>query len=219
MELGRAFIFVNGEIRNLAVIKDRIQPGDLLVAVDGGLRYLQRLGLQPHILVGDLDSVGLVQIEPLQNAGVKVFRFSRDKDETDLELALQMPEVMEARQILIVAALGGRLDHTLANIGLLTRPALLEKDVRLEDGATEVFFIRSVGVIQGEPGDTVSLLPYHAPAAGIWTEGLKYPLVGETLYPDVARGVSNLLTARRATVHVQSGLLLCVHTRKGEDVL
>lgn len=219
MKLGRALVFVNGELENLAAIKECIQAGDLLVAVDGGLRYLQMLGLQPHTVIGDLDSVDPAQLESLQDAGVKILRFPRDKDETDLELALQIPEVMEAQQILIVAALGGRLDHTLANIGLLTRPALLEKDVRLEDGTTEAFFIRSVGLIHGQPGDTVSLLPYHNPVTGIWTEGLKYPLAGETLYPDGARGVSNLLTTRRASVHVQSGLLLCVHTRKGEDVL
>lgn len=219
MKASRALIFVNGVLNNLAAIQKLIQPDDFLVAVDGGLRYLQTLGLQPHILVGDMDSVDPAHLALLQESGVMILRYPREKDETDLELALQIPQVREARQILIVAALGGRLDQTLANIALLSRPALLVKDVRLEDGDTEVFFIRSAGIIQGEPGDLVSLLPYHEAAAGIWTEGLKYPLAGETLFPDGSRGISNLLTAQRAVVQIRSGLLLCVHTRKGQDVL
>ena len=219
MKSSRALVFVNGEVRNLTALKKHIQPGDVLVAVDGGLKYLQMLDLQPHILIGDLDSVDLTQLEPLQKAGVRVLRFPREKDETDLELALRIPEVLEAQQILILAALGGRLDQTLANIALMARPALLEKDVRLEDGSSEVFIIRSVGTIHGEPGDTVSLLPCQGAAVGIWTEGLKYPLAGEMLYPDSTRGVSNILTTRCAVVQVQSGLLLCVHTRQGKDVL
>ncbi|MCC6147465.1 MAG: thiamine diphosphokinase [Anaerolineaceae bacterium] len=210
----RALVFANGEIESYTAIRQLIEPADMLVAVDGGLRHLEKLGVQPHLLVGDLDSADADAVGALQAKGVKILRFSPEKNETDLELALQTPEVGGARQVLLLAALGGRMDHALANILLLTRPDLLEKDIHLEDGLTKAFFIQSLGVIHGEPGDIVSLLPFNGPVEGVLTQGLKYPLDEETLCAGQARGISNVLLEGRAVIRIRRGLLFCVHTRK-----
>jgi thiamine pyrophosphokinase len=111
----------------------------------------------------------------------------------------------------VVAALGGRLDQTLANIYLLTRPDLAGYNIRLIDGQTEVFLIRDSAIIHGETGQRVSLLPLNGPVAGIRTEGLHYPLLNETLYPDKTRGLSNKMVSPIVTIKLQSGLLLCIH--------
>ncbi len=214
MSMARALVFVNGWIKDYAAVHSLVRPEDTIVAVDGGLNHLDLLGLTPNFLIGDLDSVDPNRIKILETAGIRLVRFQRDKDETDLELALRTSEVLAADQIIIIAALGGRLDQTLSNIALLMRPELMGKEVRLEDGCTEVFLIRSAGTIQGEPGDTVSLIPVSTPVTDVKTDGLMYPLKYETLYPDRTRGISNVLLGDGATVQTRNGILLCVHIRR-----
>jgi thiamine pyrophosphokinase len=121
-----------------------------------------------------------------------------------------------AQTIRIMGALGGRLDMTLSNIFLLMLPELEHCDARLEDGLEEVFLIRpgQAGIVEGHPGDIVSLLPWGGPAEGIRTEGLEYPLRGETLLPERTRGLSNVMASTQAQVMLDRGLLVCIHTRK-----
>ncbi|KAA0258755.1 MAG: thiamine diphosphokinase, partial [Chloroflexi bacterium] len=115
-------------------------------------------------------------------------------------------------QILILAALGGRMDHTLANITLLSNLQLATFNIRLTDGVEELFFCRDQAQVQGRSGDIVSLIPWGGEVTGVFTENLRWHLHHETLYPDKTRGISNEMTADVATVTVDSGLLLIVHT-------
>jgi thiamine pyrophosphokinase len=213
METGRAVLFVNGELRNPGVVKEMLHPSDYLVCVDGGLRHLKSLGLQAHLVVGDLDSISAAEVLQLEGEHVRIQRYPVDKDETDLELALLAVLKQGYRTMRLVAALGGRLDQTLGNLFLLTLPELSGCDIRMEDGVEEVFIIRTREMILGQPGDIVSLLPLVGSVSGIVTQGLRYPLRGETLWFDRTRGVSNVLLENQAVVEVASGVLLVIHTR------
>ena len=221
MQSRRALIFANGDQINIEAVRAMILPGDYRVAADGGLRHLRRLDLQPDLVIGDLDSISPADIDQLRQDQVRIEQYPVHKDETDLELALAAALRAGCDSVLILAALGGRLDMTLANIFLLTLPELANRDVRLEDGLEEVFLIRPNSgengqgcPITGQPGDRVSLLPLNGPATGIHTSGLYYPLRGETLYPERTRGVSNRMTGTSARVLLASGLLICIHTRE-----
>jgi thiamine pyrophosphokinase len=209
----RVWIFVNGDLANPEWVKAMIQPDDLLIAADGGLRHLRALGLKPVAVIGDLDSITADEYEQLVSEGITVEKYPPAKDETDLELALSWALSTGIHQIRIAAAQGDRFDHTLGNLFLLMQPALVDCDVRLEDGRDEVFLIRSEGRIEGTPGDRVSLLPLGKPAAGVSTQKLQYPLSNETLLPEQTRGISNVMLAAAATVWVDDGLLICIHTR------
>ena len=215
MKAGRAVIFANGELPDPAGAKALLQPGDTLIAADGGLHHLQALGLLPSLLIGDLDSVSPSDLEGLSGSDVTILRFPPEKDETDLELALGWAADQGFGAILILGALGGRLDQTLGNIFLLTWPRLAGIDLRLDDGWQEVTAITTTALIKGIPGETVSLLPLLGPARGIVTHGLRYPLHGETLWPERTRGISNELLEGQASVSLEQGCLLCIHTRKG----
>ncbi|TLN17023.1 thiamine diphosphokinase [bacterium] len=210
----RTVIFVNGRLRSPKRMAALLRTDDWLIAADGGLRHLRRLGLAPHLLIGDLDSVTEDEVQWAMNKGAEVRRYPREKDETDLELALQAALQTGSREILLAAALGGRLDHALGNLSLLLRPELAGLDVRLEDGREEVFLIRDKVEIHGHKGDIVSLLPWNGPAEGVTTEALCYPLHAETLYPDRTRGISNEMLAGAAQVSLRAGILLCIHTRE-----
>ena len=214
MTTTRAVIFANGELKDGEAVRRWLRPDDYLIAADGGLRHLQRLGLQPHRLIGDLDSLTPEEAAALQEAGVQVERHPAEKDETDLELAIQYALQQGYRQMRIVAALGGRLDQTLANLALLEMPGLEGVDVRLDDGQEEIFIIRDQAVVEGAVGDTVSLLAMNECTKGIVTSGLKYALNHETLCPNRTRGISNEMTAERAEIRLLTGKLLCMHTRR-----
>lgn len=214
----RALIFANGDQIDLEAVRRLVQPEDFLVAVDGGFYHLERLGFVPGLVIGDLDSLSPVVVERLrQNPSVRVSQYPVQKDETDLELALLSAARDGYTSIRVLAALGGRLDMTLANIFLLALPDLAGLDIRLEDGIEEVFLIRpgeEGGVIKGQPGDRVSLLPLGGPTGGIHTAGLFYPLRGETLYYERSRGISNQMIEHEARVTLETGQLICIHTRK-----
>lgn len=214
MSAKRAVIFANGDLVDPQAVRDMLQPDDYLVAVDGGLRHMRTIGVQPHLLIGDLDSLEAGELAALQSAGVRIERHPQDKDETDLELALLALARQEYDAIRVVAALGGRLDQTLANLFLLELDGLEDIDVRLDDGHEEILIIRDKVTIEGRPGDTVSLLARDGCTNGVLTEGLKYPLNRETLCPNRTRGISNEMLAGQATVSVASGRLLCIHTRR-----
>lgn len=210
----RCVIFVNGRLRSARALAGMLRPDDWLIAADGGLRHLRRLGLAPHLLIGDLDSVTAQDLAWAQANGAEVRRYPREKDETDLELALQAAVQTGCAAILLAAALGGRLDQTLGNLFLLLRPELAGLDLRLEDGREEVFLIRGQTELVGRRGDVVSLLPLNGPAEGVTTRALQYPLRAETLYPHGTRGISNVMEDSTATVSLRTGLLICIHTRK-----
>ena len=218
-----AFIFANGQRIFLENVRAMIAPADYLVAADGGLRFLRALNMRPNLLIGDLDSIAPEDLADARAGGVEIRQYPIHKDETDLELALEAVIQAGCRTIRIVGALGGRLDMTLGNLFLLMLPALVDHDVRLEDGYEEVFLIGPdrPGSLQGCEGERVSLLPLGGPASGIVTEGLFYPLRGETLWPERTRGISNVMTGAQAQVTLQTGRLVCIHSRlaalRGEE--
>lgn len=209
----RCIIFANGTLPDLDSARRLLRPDDFLLAADGGTRHILDLGRVPSIIIGDLDSATF-DLRPLTDAGTRIIQHPRDKDETDLELALDYALQNGYREIVIVAALGDRLDQTLGNLALLTYPRLATFDLRLADGVEQAFFCRARSEVEGRRGDIVSLIPWGGEVRGVRTEGLRWPLSDETLYPHKTRGISNELTGDIATIQIDSGLLLIVHRRQ-----
>ena len=209
----RAIIFANGEFAEPEKARDLLRPDDLVIAADGGTRHALAAGVTPDVVIGDLDSIAPDERARVEAAGSQIIRFSPRKDETDLELALQHAARAGATEIVVLAALGGRLDQTVANLMLLAMPDLEGLDVRIVEGAEVAFLIRAGGdatLIEGRPGDTLSLIPLAGDAVSVTAEGVEWPLHDETLRFGLARGVSNVLAAERARVGLRRGLLLCV---------
>jgi thiamine pyrophosphokinase len=207
----RILIFANGELPNLEAARGLLHADDFILCADGGTRHALALGLIPQVIIGDLDSMP-EDFQP--SPETQVIKFSADKNETDLELAMQHALSLRPTQILIVAALGGRFDQTLGNISLVTDPRLSTFDVRLNDGVEEIFFCREQARVRGGSGDVVSLLPWGGEVQGVETENLKWPLKNETLYSYKTRGISNEMLGEDASVKIKSGLLLVVHRVK-----
>jgi thiamine pyrophosphokinase len=213
IHVSRIVVFANGYLPDIEKARTILRTDDIIIAADGGTRHALALGLKPDLIIGDLDSITAEERQKLESDGIKITKYSRDKNETDLELAIQHALDLKPEQIIIVAALGGRIDQSLANLALISDIRFVQLDVRLDDGVEEAFFCRDQAQVQGKSGDVVSLIPWQGAVTGVRTENLKWPLHNEMLYPEKSRGVSNEMTSDIASVEIESGLLLVVHRR------
>ncbi len=211
--LQRIVIFANGEIPDLKKARALLHEDDYIICADGGTRHALALRLKPNLVIGDMDSIQKNQWQRLQKSGISVELFPRDKNETDLELAIHRAAEFQPEEIIIIGALGGRLDQTLGNIALIGSSFLASHNIRLDDGVEEISLCRNQVRVHGRSGDTVSLIPWQGAVTGIQTTDLKWPLSTETLYPDKTRGISNEMTGDSASITIESGLLLVVHRR------
>lgn len=209
----RAVIFANGVINNFEAIRGRLSDDDLLIAADGGTHHLKRLGLFPGVVVGDLDSIDPDDISRLESLGVQLSVHPRDKDQTDLELALDYAVRQGAQEILLFGLLGGRLDQTLANLLLLTMEKWGQTRLRIVDGLDSAVLIRKAESINlpGKAGDLVSLIPLTAEVSGVSTQGLRWPLHQATLTFGSTLAVSNEMVSEASEISIREGLLLIVH--------
>ena len=214
----RTVIIANGIPPAEATVRRWLQPDDdsthvRLICADGGARIALALGLTPEVVVGDLDSLDETAQARLKAMGCRFVVYPAAKDWTDLELALKLAIQESATEIVILGALGGRLDQELANILLLLLPEVEGVPTRIVDERQEMFVARDQAEIAGQSGDVVSLIPLGGDAEGIVTEGLLYPLNDEPLLSGPARGVSNVMAGPKARVTLRSGALLIVHAR------
>jgi thiamine pyrophosphokinase len=183
---------------------------DLVIAADSGLEHAQALGMHVDLVIGDLDSVAPTALDAAIAAGTEVERHPTAKDATDLELALDAALDRGASALHVVGITGGRLDHFLANVLLLASPRYRSARVDGHVGDAHVVVVHDRAELAGTPGGLCSLLPVGGPAAGVLTEGLRYPLDRELLAPGTTRGVSNEFLGHRAAVSLDGGILLAV---------
>ena len=210
----RAIVFVNGLISDYGGLKELLRPDDLLIGADGGARHALAVGRLPHIVVGDMDSLSTAEVAQFEAQGVVLERHRPEKDQTDLELAIERAIAEGAREILLVGAQGNRLDQSIANLLILAQrdwPA----SICVVDGAQSVRVLRRDQTITlvGAPGDVVSAIPLSPLVTGITYRGLRYPLENAELPFGSTRGISNELAAASGTISISGGLLLVTHIR------
>ena len=206
------FVIAGSPMENLDFLKSQIaelNPAELVCA-DGGARHLDKLGLTPHVIIGDMDSLSAGILKRYEEQGTRIVRHPRDKKETDTQLALEYAMESVPDEIRIFGALGGRIDHTLANISLLVRSAERNVPAKLVDGWCEVFVVTRHAELEGIAGQTVSLFPLASEVCGIELRGFEYPLAGATMKPGAPYGISNRLVAEKGSISIESGCLLVI---------
>ena len=193
-----------------------LPPPDVVIAADGGLVSALDLGLTPAVVLGDFDSLDPATLAAFVAAhpAAQIRHYVHEmKVETDAELGILAAVEQGATEIVLTGVLGGRWDHSLANLLLLTHPLLAQVPARLVTADTEIALLRGPLIRQlwGRPGDLVSLLPLDV-AEGVTLSGLEYPLLEETLYGGRGRGVSNRLQHPPASVSIRGGAMWVVVT-------
>lgn len=197
-------------------VADHLGTPSLVIAADAGWDHARALGLHVDLLVGDLDSLPGASVDAAEAAGTRILRLERDKDATDLEVALDLAAAapQAERGVAFVGGTGDgeRLDHLAAQLPLLASPAYAHVHLHALIGTAWLAPVHGASsrTVHGQTGDYVTLLPVGGPVDGVRTEGLRFALTDETLDPFRTRGVSNELSAPTATVHVQRGSLLVI---------
>ncbi|NPV78687.1 MAG: thiamine diphosphokinase [Firmicutes bacterium] len=218
-EFGRAVIFANGTYENEdrdGFYRGLLAPDDFIICADGGSEIAEVLGLVPQIIIGDFDSTGPEILESWRQKGVKILTYPAEKDKTDTELAADYALDLGFKRIIFLGALGGRIDHALANITLLMSLAIRQIDVTIIDKHSRIRAIApdyggpDTLVLEGKPGDLLSLIPMTPQVKGVTTDGLAYPLHDAVLSFGSSLGVSNVFTSQSATIRVTSGLMLAI---------
>ena len=208
-----ALIFANGDVPDDRVVKPWLDNAPLMIAADGGARNALSIGVLPQIVIGDLDSLCAADRLRLEQTNAQFIVYPAHKDYTDLELAIRHALERGATEIIIVSALGGRWDQSLANILLLTLPELKNVPTRIVDQRESITAIRDRAEIAGRAGDTLSLIALRGDARGVSIEGCEYPLKEAVLPFGATLGISNVFVEPVATVTVQAGIVLAIHTR------
>jgi thiamine pyrophosphokinase len=213
-------IFANGPYQTkLASVIFTEKKGDLVIAADGGAGHCRQLNITPHIVVGDLDSLAPVHIEEYTQAGVEVIDYPTRKDETDLELAIDLAMTKGADEVILFGALGGRWDMSMSNVLLAASKKYSQMIISLANDGCRMHIVHGGTnlLLDGEAGQTVSLIAMSSDVQGITIRGFEYPLNNETLPFGSSRGVSNLLKESKGSITLESGTLLCVQERTAPD--
>lgn len=197
-------IVANGDIHDHAATAAIIKNHMKVIAVDGGLQHCSRMEVTPDLIVGDFDSAAPELVKRYSKVPVK--KLLREKDETDLELAIQEADKPDIDRITLIGALGFRSDHSLYNINLLGRYPTY---VFIETEWETLFAIEKSFHLHCMEGQTVSLMPLGAVATGVITRGLQWELHNVTIDSRFV-SLSNKCLESTVQITVTSGNLLCI---------
>lgn len=206
--MGRVVVVAGGSPPPTEVTQ-RLHDVTSVVAADSGFDHAVALGLEPTVLVGDLDSISADGLRRAEDAGIDIRRYPANKDATDLELALDAAMDL-GDEIVVVDGGEGRLDHRLGNLLLLASHRYAEVEVSALVGPATVSVCRRHRRLRARVGDLVTLLPVAGEATGVSTRGLQWQLDAATLGPGSTRGISNVFVATEATIETASGVLLAI---------
>ena len=183
---------------------------DYIICADGGARHLRRLGFIPDIIVGDLDSIGEKELKYYRENNVDIRKYPTEKDETDTQLAIRTAMGLPVNEIVLLGAIGSRMDHTLANLYLLQ--SIVEKNYKacIINERNTIYLIDKRIELEGEKGTLISLLPFSDQVTGITTKGLYYALNDDNMHKDNPYGVSNRFVEDSISISIDSGFLLVI---------
>lgn len=188
------------------------QPGDFVIACDRGYAYCERLGLTPDLFIGDFDSYSGA-VAP----GVAVERLIPEKDDTDTGHAITYALAHGFRTLVLTCALGGRLDHTLANLQNAANAAVQGASVTiLDEGSVISFLTHGTLRLKKRPGWGLSVFSLSDASTGVCLRGVKYELENAALDNRFPLGVSNEFDAPEAEITVEQGVLMVMQTKSSK---
>jgi len=212
----QAVVALAGEIHDSALVRSALNGAGLIVAADSGANRLRGLGVLPHVVIGDLDSLAGADLFHLKSVGVEFEPHPDPEQRTDGDVAIEYALRRGATSIIVVGLFGGpRYDHAVANLYLLTHPSLRQIPVWTVDGWTALTVLNGDGISQahfhGQIGDYVSITAVSETVTGITTVGLKWPLTNATFRRGLNEGTSNERINDRAMIQIESGIAFVSH--------
>ena len=206
-------IIANGNLSDYDFSKRIIHKHNFIICADGGAKHLYHMGICPQVVLGDFDSIDADIKNYFINKNVEFIRFPVHKDYTDTELAVEYAIENGATEITFMGVMGHRMDHTLANITMLT--SLVDKGIKAEivDEHNHIIATKNSLDIDGSPGDLLSIIPLSEKVENISIEGLEYPLKNATICMGSSLGVSNKFRESKAKIIFDIGTILLIKSK------
>lgn len=189
--------------------QDLAETADYIIAADGGQNRAREFGLQPDCVIGDFDSTTLNE-----DFDCLYITYPAEKDLTDTEAALTHALEKGCRNVILLGGMGGRLDHTMGNIGLLDKYYNSFDHMEFIDGKNRMELLKDSGrtLKQDAQYKYFGLVSLNAEASGIDIRGAKYELTGASLERASTLGVSNEFSEDTVEIYVREGTLLIVRS-------
>ena len=189
----------------------KINKNDIVIAADAGIKNTHKFNIKPDFIIGDFDSLGYTPTD--SNTIIHPI----EKDDTDTGICLQTALDQGYREILIIGGLGGRLDHTMSNIQLITGKCHLADRISIRDKSNSCTVITNGSVtLPYIKNQYVSIFSMTEKSTGVTTSGLKYPLDNATMVYGSTLGTSNEIIDKEATISVKDGRLLIITSMEGQ---
>ena len=207
-------ILAGGPTPYLPPLVDVPMDAHIWVGVDRGVFTLLEKGMEPHVAFGDFDSVSPREWQLISSRVEEVNRYRPEKDETDLELALNWAAEQDPEDITIYGATGGRLDHFMGNVQLLLKDDLKGISVRLVDSLNEMYIKRpgEHGVETNPRYTYISFVPISPIVQGLTLSGFKYPLTNRNIYWGSTLCISNELIQSHGTFSFSDGIIMVIRS-------
>lgn len=198
-------------------IEIEVKEGDLCIAVDGGYLYCRMLGITPDLVVGDMDSLDESvrgEIERMKKEEPeRVCELNPQKDDTDTLAAIRIALERGYRRFCIYGAVGGRMEHTIANIQCLSYLKNQGAKAYIMDANIMMTVIKNETVhFKKSMEGYLSLFALGEKAEGVTIERMKYCLKDAVVTNDYPIGISNEFIGEEGRVTVESGMLLLIVT-------
>lgn len=214
----KIIIIAGGEPPAPKMLQKELNSPSLVICADGGANCLFELQILPNYIVGDFDSISLPAWNFFASQGVTFERHPSAKNQTDADLALAKALQLNVTitEIVFLGCLGGtRVDHLLANFGLLNQCLQLKIPATIKDDNNQIALIDSSTTITGKSGEVFSLLAYSEEVTNLSIVGAKYELQGHLLRQGSSLTISNEFLAEKVTITFDAGKLLVVRLGQG----
>ncbi|MEF9982940.1 MAG: thiamine diphosphokinase [Oscillospiraceae bacterium] len=209
-EKQKCLIISAGDMEEDIQKKITINPCDFVIACDDGYRHCVKFGFKPDILIGDFDS-----IKSQLPKDVETVKLNCEKDDTDTISAIKFALKKGFKSIVLTGALGGRIDHSFANIASLLFINSNGAYGEIIGDSERIFLIQNEEIVlQSEPNYTLSIFTPDEIAVGVCLKNVKYELDEYTMTNNFPIGISNEFTENDAIISVREGRLLVFLSQK-----
>lgn len=204
----KALIVLNGKIEDLNKLKRLGKESDFILCADGGTNYCLKASLIPDMVIGDLDSIFDDTLEQIKKHNIPIEKFPTKKDKTDAELSIDYLVREGFKDIILVGATGNRIDHTLANLLLLTKLNQKGINSRIVDNNNTIYIVDKELTLTKEEDTFLSIVPITNSGIIITLRGFEYELERVGIEFGSTFGISNRIREERGYILVHEGQCL-----------
>lgn len=207
-------LIISGGKVTKRILKEALKNNsfDNIIAVDKGLEILDECKIQPNYIIGDFDSINKEIINKYNNKNI--IKLNPEKDFTDTHMAIKLALEIKSSYIVILGAIGTRIDHTIANIHVLKECMEQQIECKIINENNKIELINKQHILYlNNKYRYVSLIPLTTKVEGVTLKGFKYPLINATLKIGESIGISNEQIEKKAIIELKNGILILIQSK------